>query len=71
MGLKSSYEQFLSGTPRRCHIINLRRMGLVVLEKKMFKQKYVSDPHVVLEKMFKEKYVSDPDERPHGVKNFL
>ena len=58
MGSTTSYEQTLLGTHRRCHIINLGRMGLVVLEKKMFKECFF-------------KYVSDPYERPHGVKKFL
>ena len=45
MGSTTSYEHFLLGTHRRCHIINLGRMGLVVLVKKMFKEKYIIDPY--------------------------
>ena len=57
-GSTTSYEHFLLGPHRRCHIINLGRMGLVVLEKNMFKENFF-------------KYVSDPYETPHGVKKFL
>ena len=43
VGSTTLYEQFLLGTHRRCHIINLGTMGLVVLVKKMFKWEYVID----------------------------
>ena len=44
MGSTTWYEQFLLGIRRRCYIVMLVKLAQAVLEKKMFKGKYIIDP---------------------------